>query len=82
VSRVTVHGEHPTENNVKGGCALTTGGHKEKSSILADQWRPRIGARMRGGGGCGVSANEYSCTHRAQKNFGYLTPYLPMVNNL
>ncbi len=29
-----------------------------------------------GGGGCGVSANEYSCTHGAQINFGDLTPYL------
>ncbi len=27
-------------------------------------------------GGCGVSANEYSCAHGAQKNFGDLTPYL------
>jgi hypothetical protein len=33
-----------------------------------------------GGGGewgsGGVSANEYSCTHGAQINFGDLTPYL------
>jgi hypothetical protein len=28
------------------------------------------------GGGFGVSANEYSCTHGAQINFGDLTPYL------
>ncbi len=27
------------------------GGHKEMSSILADQWRPRIWAQMRGRGG-------------------------------
>ncbi len=27
-------------------------------------------------GCCGVSANEYSCTHGAQINFGDLTPYL------
>jgi hypothetical protein len=27
------------------------GGHKEMSSILADQWRPRICALMRAGGG-------------------------------
>ncbi len=27
-------------------------------------------------GGCGVSANKYSCAHGAQINFGYLTPYL------
>jgi hypothetical protein len=32
---------------------------------------------MRGEGGeCGVSANEYSCTHGTQINFGELTPYL------
>jgi hypothetical protein len=28
------------------------------------------------GRGCGVSANEYSCTHGAQINVGDLTPYL------
>jgi hypothetical protein len=27
-------------------------------------------------GSCGVSANEYSCAHGAQINFGDLTPYL------
>ncbi len=27
-------------------------------------------------GSCGVSANEYSCAHGAQINFGNLTPYL------
>jgi hypothetical protein len=33
--------------------------------------------KCRGGGGvCGVSANEYSCAHGAQKKFGDLTPYL------
>jgi hypothetical protein len=26
--------------------------------------------------GCGASANEYSCAHGAQINFGDLTPYL------
>jgi hypothetical protein len=31
-----------------------------------------------GGGSCGVSANEYSCTHGTQINFGDLTPYLTM----
>ncbi len=29
-----------------------------------------------GGGSCGVSANEYSCAHGAQINFGDPTPYL------
>ncbi len=29
-----------------------------------------------GGGGCGVSANEFSCAHGAQISFGDLTPYL------
>jgi hypothetical protein len=34
------------------------------SYILADQQRPRISSPNAGGGGdCGVSANEYSCTH-------------------
>jgi len=28
------------------------------------------------GGGCGVSANKYSCAHGAQINFGDLSPYL------
>ncbi len=31
---------------------------------------------MRGKGGCGVSAKEYSWAHGAQINFGDLTPYL------
>jgi hypothetical protein len=31
---------------------------------------------MRGGGGCGASANEYSCANGAQINFEDLTPYL------
>jgi hypothetical protein len=29
-----------------------------------------------GGGGCGVSANEYSCTQEPQMSFGDLAPYL------
>jgi hypothetical protein len=29
-----------------------------------------------GGGVAGISANEYSCAHGAQINFGDLTPYL------
>ncbi len=36
---------------------------------------------MRGGGGCGVSANEYSSAHGAQINFGDLTPYLNDSNS-
>jgi hypothetical protein len=32
-------------------------------------------AAGRGGGECGVLANKYSCAHRAQINFGDLTPY-------
>ncbi len=36
-------------------------------------FEPKCG---RGGGGCGVSANEYSCAHRAQINLGDLTPHL------
>jgi hypothetical protein len=33
-------------------------------------------SKCEGGGGCGVSANEYSCALEAQINFGELTPYL------
>jgi hypothetical protein len=35
-------------------------------------YEPKCG----GGRGCGTSANEYSCVHGAQINFGDLTPYL------
>jgi hypothetical protein len=35
--------------------------------------RPNAGGE---GGSCGGSANEYSCAHRAQINYGDLTPYL------
>jgi hypothetical protein len=31
-------------------------------------------------GCCGVSANEYSCAHEAQINFGDLIPYLTYDN--
>ncbi len=61
------------------------GGHKEMSSIQADQQRPRIGAQMGGGGGggcAGVSANDYSCAHLANINFGDLTPYLTYAQNV
>jgi hypothetical protein len=45
------------------------------SSILADQWRPRMSPNAGGwGGGGGVSANENSCAHGAQTNFRDLTP--------
>ncbi len=51
---------------------LQTGGHKEMSFIWAvylivPSYMQGVGG---GGGGCGVSANEYSCAH------GDLTPYL------
>jgi hypothetical protein len=32
-----------------------------------------------GGGGCGVSANEYSCAHGAQMKFRDLAPYFTYV---
>jgi hypothetical protein len=34
-----------------------------------------------GGGGVRVSANQYSCAHGAQINFGVLTPYLAYAND-
>ncbi len=45
--------------HAEGEWTSTPGGHKEKSSILADQLIPRIWAQMGGGGGRrGISANE------------------------
>ncbi len=53
------------------------GSHKEMSSILADQQRPRTVYEPKGGvEGLRVSANEHSCEHGALINFGDLTPYL------
>jgi hypothetical protein len=40
---------------------------------------PNVGRR---GESCGVSANEYSCAHGAQINFGNLTPYLTCAYKL
>jgi hypothetical protein len=47
---------------------LVARGHKQMSSILADQMSPYAG----GGGWCGVSPNEnsYAQSHGAQINFG------------
>ncbi len=42
------------------------------NSALVQIWA-QIG---RGGGGCAVSANKYSCAHGGQINFGDLTQYL------
>jgi hypothetical protein len=61
-----------------------SGGHKEMSSILADHnsasyMSPNAG--VWGGGYCRASANEYSCAHGAQINFGDLTPYLTYARN-
>jgi hypothetical protein len=56
---------------------FTHGCHKEMSSILADQYalvdEPKCGGW---GWGCGVPANEYSCAHGAQINFGDPASYL------
>ncbi len=53
---------------------MEAGGHKEMSSILLTNsalvYEPR-----------GVSANEYSWAHGAQKNFGDLTPYVTYAWN-
>jgi hypothetical protein len=48
------------------------------SSISVDQYRSALvyEPKCGGGGGCGVSGNEYSYTHGAQIDFGDLTPYL------
>jgi hypothetical protein len=45
-------------------------------------YEPKCGEDRAGrGGGCGVSANEYSCACEAQINIGNLTPYItyPML---
>ncbi len=49
---------------------VETEGHKEMSSILADQQRPQMSPNAGGmlGGGCRFSDNEYSCAHREQIN--------------
>jgi hypothetical protein len=53
------------------------GGHKEMSSILADQWYSSYMTQMWvEGRRCGVSYNDYSCAHGVQINFGDLTQYL------
>jgi hypothetical protein len=50
-------------------CQCIAGGHKEMSSVFAEQdalvYEPKCWGAG-GGGGCGVSANEYSCTHGAK----------------
>ncbi len=54
------------------------GGHKEMSSILADQQHPRIWAQMRGGGEFGGSQPMSTDVHKAyeaQINFEDLTTF-------
>ncbi len=55
-----------------------SGGYKEMSSIFAVLIAPSYTNPNGGGGGCGVSANKYSCAQhvtRTQMNFGDLPPY-------
>jgi hypothetical protein len=48
--------------------------HLGRPIALSLSYEPNCGERE---GVVGVSANEYSCAHRAQKiNFGDLTPYI------
>ncbi len=42
----------------------------------APVYEPKWGGGGDGGGGCGVSANKYSCADGAQIIFGDLIPYL------
>ncbi len=44
------------------GIVIARGLQRDVIYFLADQQRPRILARLRGEGSCGVSANEYSFT--------------------
>ncbi len=56
-----------------------TGGYKEMSSILANQWSPRIWAQMRerGGGIAGFLAPMSTAVHTG----AHITPYLTYVSN-
>ncbi len=57
--------------------AFKSGSDKEMSSILADQFRPRIWAQMLGGGGELRDLSQWVKLYTgAQINFGDLTPYL------
>jgi hypothetical protein len=53
---------------------IRAGGHKKMSSILADQWRSRKCAQMRGKGGVAGSQPMSTAVHRsANKLTSYLT---------
>ncbi len=56
-------------------------GYKEMSSILVDQYRPRMGAQMRGeGGDAGSQPMSKAVPYTgAQINFGDLTTYLTYI---
>jgi hypothetical protein len=56
--------------------SILTRGHKKMSSILVTNSALVQYMNAGGGGGSGVSANEYSCAPGALINFGNLTPYL------
>ena len=55
--------------------AILARGSKRGAAIAPSYMSPNAGGRG-GGGGCRVSANEYSWAHGAQINFGDQTPYL------
>jgi hypothetical protein len=56
--------KNPTVGLILKLCVETPRGYKEMSSIFADQYSALVlESQCGGGGGCGVSANEYSCAH-------------------
>ncbi len=61
--------------------SILSGGYKVMSSTLADQWRPRMWAQMRGRGVVAESQPMSTAVHRNQKYLGDLTPYLKVHKN-
>jgi hypothetical protein len=62
-----------------GGPWVSSSGRGSKIDVVYLGWLiapSYMSPKARVGGGCGVSANEYSCAHGAQINFGDLTVYL------
>jgi hypothetical protein len=64
---------YPKRQGVTNRCQISW---LSNSALL---YEPKYG-EVGGGGGCGVSVNEYSCAHGAQINYGDLTPYFNLCS--
>ena len=65
--------------SVKNICSIYTRGSQRDVAVAYLGWAiapSYMSPNAVGGGCCGVSANEYSCAHGSQINFGDLIPYL------